>query len=216
MGKLIFIPSCKVTAAYPDQSLRLRAYLEKRYGIEAIGCCREYTEKWNRDDIAVTICNNCANIAEESTDVGRIVSVWEMIDSDGEFVFPDYHGKMMTLQDCWQVRGRHKVHNAVRSILRKMNIEVVEMSDNRDASTYCGTVLTSALLPDNARLVPKRYVKDGVGFFIPMNDTERSLYFKEYFSEAHTEDVVCYCRSCVQGVKLAKKNGVHLLELLFN
>lgn len=33
-------------------------------------------------------------------------SLWEVIDQDDAFAFPDYRGMRVTLQDCWRTRDR--------------------------------------------------------------------------------------------------------------
>ena len=40
--------------------------------------------------------------------------------------------KKMYLQDCWRDRNHPEIHQAVRSLLKKMNIEVLEIEKNKE------------------------------------------------------------------------------------
>ena len=87
-----FFPSCKVTAQFQAASQAARAYVEQKFGIRPIGCCRPNHKKLGAGDTALVICNNCAAIIEENTEA-RIEYLWQVIDQDPDFRFPDYHGK---------------------------------------------------------------------------------------------------------------------------
>ena len=43
--------------------------------------------------------------------------------------YPDYVCERMTIQDCWRQYGNQAEQAAVRELLRRMNIEVVEMAE---------------------------------------------------------------------------------------
>ena len=121
----------------------------------------------------------------------------------------------MALQDCWMAVGRDNVHRAIRSLLKKMNIEVVELPQNRNDTTYCGMKLTSPCMESDAKLAPKRYVEQGAEMFHPIPKEEKPAYFQEYCAQIPTEKVVCYCKSCRGGLLMGGKQAFHILELLF-
>ena len=131
-----FFPSCKATAQFKQASKNARAYVKERLGVEPIGCCRPNHTKLAANDTAIVVCNNCALIIDENTDA-NIEFLWEVIDRDPDFPFPDYGGERMTLQDCWIAFDRPAAHEAVRSLLRKMNVQVVELPENRESSKFC-------------------------------------------------------------------------------
>ena len=97
----IFLPSCYTKVKHVNASNKLREYLENREQIEMVGCCKVFCKEAKEEDTAVVICSNCAAILEESSMIKNIEFVWEIIDKDIEFPFPDYHGERMTIQDCW-------------------------------------------------------------------------------------------------------------------
>ena len=121
-----YFPSCKATAQFQEASRQARTYVNKVFGIDPIGCCRPNHKKLTVEDTAVVVCGNCAAIIEENSEAS-IQFLWQVIDNDPEFPFPDYRGQEMTVQDCWVSFEKRDVQDAVRSLMRKMNIRIVEL-----------------------------------------------------------------------------------------
>ena len=86
----------------------------------------------------------------------------------------------MTIQDCWLAVEKRHVQDTIRSLMRKMNIQVVELPENHEKTTFCGMNLTAECNPSNAKLAPKRYVEEGGHMFHPMSPEERQAYFTDY------------------------------------
>jgi hypothetical protein len=212
----VFFPSCKNKTAYPSASLKLREYLITSYGVETIaGCCRSDHRKLSPEDTAIVICGSCFAFCEESSNVGKIISVWEIIDSDSNFHFANYNGEKITVQDCWRLIGRNKVHTAVRSLLKKMNMEPIELNENRSKSRFCGI---STLMPQsvqNIDLAPKRYGTESVGIFKDYPEEDRINLMEKHTQQFTTDRAVSYCTSCDAGIKIGKKSA-SLINLIFN
>ena len=211
----IFLPSCKVRKRFPSASKRLEEYLKMRENIETAGCCKVFCGKANPEDTAVVVCNNCAAIMEESSPVSSIEFIWEIIDQDPDFVFPDYRGERMTIQDCWRAYEKRKVQDAIRSLLRKMNIEVVELKEHHQNTKFCGADLLEACTETEKKFAPRRYGKEGADCYHPIPEEEEDIWLRNYCSQIQTEKTVCYCMSCLDGIKRGGKSAVHLMELLF-
>ena len=92
----IFLPSCTMKRRYPHASSKIREYLEKTLDVVTVGCCKVVCNQIHEDDV-VLICNDCAAIMEESSRARSIEFVWEIIDRDENFTFPDYHGEQMIM-----------------------------------------------------------------------------------------------------------------------
>ena len=208
----IFLPSCKLKAKYPAQSLRLREYLAARANAETVGCGKQYLARAKEDISAIVVCNNCAAIMEESSPVHDIQYAWSIIDADPAFPFPDYGGERMTVQDCWKAYDRRNVQNAVRSLLRKMNIQGVEQAENFDRTGFCGTTLLDAPFEIGIRYAPKRYANAPYRSLPP---EEQSKALRAHCVSIATDRVVCYCPTCMAGIERGGKRAVHLIELLF-
>ena len=110
---------------------------------------------------------------------------------------------------------RPNVHKAIRSLLGKMNIQVVELPENREKTTFCGMNLTAPCNPSNAKLAPKRYVEEGGHMFHPMEPEERQAYFNDYCKQFTTDKVVCYCKSCRGALLAGGADAKHIIQLLF-
>ena len=209
-----FFPSCKATAQFKEASKAARAYVKEHFGIAPIGCCRPNHKKLSPEDTALVVCNNCAAIIEENTEAS-IQFLWDIIDQDEAFPFPDYRGEKMTLQDCWISFEKRYLQETVRSLLRKMNIGIVELEENFESTKFCGVNLLAPCTESNAKLAHKRYVEQFPHMFTPMEPEEQVKHFRKHCEQIETEKVVCYCKFCTDGINMGGKKGIHLLELLF-
>ena len=81
----------------------------------------------------------------------------------------------MTIQDCWLAVEKRHVQDAIRSLMRKMNIDVVELAENHEKTRFCGMNLVAPCNPSNAKLAPKRYVEEGGHMFQPIPRRSRQL-----------------------------------------
>lgn len=206
-----YFVSCKINAAFPEQDAKLMAYLQEQGNIGVVGCCRE-KEQLALQESALVICHTCASILEESGRPSSLAYVWEYIDQDPSFNFPDYHGEKITIQDCFMAKERSSVQNAVRSLLRKMNFKVVELEHNRENTDFCG-LRTNEPLKANQELAPKHFCEPGA--ITPLEVEARKAYLKEYVAKYTTVRVVTYCGACRMALKQGGADVVHLLELLF-
>jgi len=121
----------------------------------------------------------------------------------------------MTIQDCWVSFEKRELQNTVRSLLRKMNIEIIELEENYEVTKFCGVNLLAPCTESNAQLAHKRYVEDYPHMFTPMSPDEQIEHFKQHCEQITTDKVVCYCKFCTDGINMGGKKGIHLLELLF-
>ena len=211
----IFLPACKIKKKFSYASKQLEDYLKEQVNLETVGCCKVFCGKSGSEDHAIVICNNCAAIIEESSKVSSVEFVWEIIDRDPDFVFPDYHGERMSIQDCWRAYEKRNVQDAIRSILQKMNIEVVELKEHHQNTKFCGADLLESCTEIEKKFAPRRYVEEGADRYHPIPKEEEDNWLKNYCRQIQTEKTVCYCMSCLNGIKRGGKTAVHLIELLF-
>ena len=234
-----YIASCVFTRDYPELSLRIQDYLKQRFEIEIIRCCADkykvkqfedvmapsVCERWKAmphyipfepDTTMISICHNCSAVFQESHPDVKVLSLWEFIlQYDADFLYPDYGGERMTIQDCWRQYDNCAEQDAVRELLRRMNIEVVEMAENREHTRFCGTSLYRPAPPRNLKMAPKRFVEDAEGMFVPHTEEEQKQLMKEHCRQYQTEHVVAYCHYCTEGLRLAGQPNYHIAELLF-
>jgi len=177
---------------------KVRDYFEKQMPIAK--CCKIDKREFEKGDIGLYVCQACRKQIENQV---KTMSIWEYFDQLDNFDFPDYHGQKMYLQDCFRDRNHPEVHQAVRSLLKKMNIEVIEMKNNKDNSIFCGTLHYETKDLDDIHL--SHYPKE-----------IQERYMQEYVQQFYDKQIVCVCNRCLKGILLGKGKGVHLLELLFN
>ncbi len=234
-----YISGCVFSARFPELSKRIREYAANRHGITVLRCCvsqwkekayeekmpegtlrdswkaLKHSEKFTEGDEVWSLCHNCSNIIEEQYQGVKVHTFWELIDSDKDFKFPDYSDMTVTVQDCWRSRERVEEQKAVRSLLRKMNINFVEAELNHENTDFCGVSLLEPPMKRNAMLAPKHYVEQAEGKFIPHTEEEKKRIMTDYCRQFKTDTVVCYCHYCLEGLLLGGANGIHLAGLLF-
>lgn len=174
-----------------------------------------HSHRFGEGDTVVNICHNCSAVIEEQWPEVKRLSLWELILSDDQFQYPDYHGEAMTLQDCWRSYDHGEEQEAVRQLLRKMNISIVELPENRAATRFCGTSLYRPAPPRNLKLAPHRFVDHAEGLFVPHTPQEQQQLMRDHCLQITTPKVVTYCHYCSEGIQLGGKTEMHLVSLLF-
>ena len=210
----VYFPSCKFIGFSPDSSEKVCEYLFNRFGMRIAACCRKDRRSLTKDDTAVLICHTCAAICEESSSAGNILSLWEIMDGDNELSFPDFKSLELTVQDCWRSSGRIKEQMAVRSLLKKMNISVIEQEENFEKTKFCGKSLYNGPHEENNNLVQNRFGKSGI--FTKLSEEEQISRMTEHCRNISTDAVLCHCVTCAGGIEAGGKKAVHLLDLIYN
>lgn len=214
--KTIYFPSCNFTRQAPELSARIKAFLSER-GVEITGCCRVNHKALAPDCMALTICQTCRIIIEENHPDARCMSVFEYLDGLADFPFPDYGGEAMTVQDCYRAKNHPGERAAVRSLMRKMNINVVELPGREEEIDFDGAWMFRPVMEGNRKLAPEtfgRVEKD----LRPESPEWVERYLREYCGRFETARVACYCNSCLAGLERGLPEGkraAHLAELLF-
>lgn len=234
-----YIAGCVFSVRFPETSKRIQDYIAEHTDLTTLRCCvPKWKEKIYEDkmpegilrdswkalphstefkagDETWSLCHNCTNIIEEHYNNVKVHSLWELIDSDLNFPFPDYSGMCVTIQDCWRSRERTEEQTAVRNLLRKMNIEYIEANQHHEQTDFCGSSLYRPQVQRNAVFAPKHYVEQAEGKFLPHTEEEQKQIMQEYCKQYKTETVVCYCHYCLEGLQLGGADGRHLAFLLF-
>ena len=91
----------------------------------------------------------------------------------------------MTIIDACPTRGQKKIHQAIRCLLRKMNIQLVEPENRGTKSTCCG---------------------DSYWGHLPENQVKERMAART--AEMPVDDVVVYCVSCSKSVFIGQKNPI--------
>ncbi len=234
-----YIASCVFTSQFPELSLRIQDLIRARFGLTVVRCCLPnykirdfesrmpegpYREAWQAlpdsapftpEDEIYSLCHNCNNIIEEMHEGVHVRSLWELIDETPDFPLPDLSGRTVTVQDCWRSRDRASEQAAVRSLLAKMHLNVLEAPVHHEATRFCGVSLYRPQPPRNPRLAPKHYVEGTEGLCLPHTPEEQEALMRGYVQTLPCKQVLCYCHYCLEGLRLGGADAKHLAELLF-
>ncbi len=204
----IYFPSCNFSAASPEAAKKIRAFLAERMPVA--GCCRVEKEAYVAGAKAIYFCQACRETIEAK--MGTEMETENLIvylDQDNTFSWPDYSGFTATIQDCWRDRTHPEIFDAVRSVLHKMRVTVIEMEENRENSVFCGNLHFEPRKPEHIELLA-RY-PDTPLFQLP-EDVQATL-MSDQVEKLPCEWAVCYCNRCVKGITMGGGKAVHLLEL---
>lgn len=238
MKENYYIASCVFTAWHPNLSKKIQEYVKNRFDIKPVRCCmpdfkvNEYAEKMPEDyrdewcalsntldfknaERVFTICHNCTNLICDTYPEINVTSLWELILSDEDFVYPDYGHQTMYLQDCWRAAESLGEQLAVRKLLEKMNIDIIELPDNFEKTRFCGRSFYKLKYIRESRRAPKNHpLNTNPEAPIPSDDEQISM-MRSYCKDFADTPVVCYCHYCLEGISKGGAKGYHLAELLF-
>lgn len=192
MEKCYFDPGCALSLYKPDVPGLMLELLRQHFGnvkLHSI-CCRHdpHLEKGS------TIINNCAGCDRRFRSLYEgidTISYWEVIDGIPALPLPDHTGLTVSIHDSCGYRHKPQVHRAVRSLLRKMHIEIVEAEFSGTTSICCG---------------------DNFYGSVPNGQVEERIRMRA--EQFPCDDVVVYCIGCVRAMFSGGKRPRYLPDLL--
>jgi Fe-S oxidoreductase len=158
---------------------------------EHLTCCRHEPGLAAGTEI-INVCAGCDRRYRELYPGISTVSLWEVLAASDTFPFPDYGGAEMSILDACPTRTEERVHNAIRALLARMHITVVEPRNTRTRGTCCGDSFFGTL--------PVEQVK---------------AQMRKRAGEMPCEDVVVYCVSCSKAMHIGGKRPRYIVDLLF-
>ncbi len=191
--KRLYAPGCALWIYKPALAEKLGRFLAEEPGGAALSltCCKNQPPMAAGTEV-VNVCPGCDKRYRNNYPDASTISVWELLAESETFPFPDYDGVEMSINDACPTRERTGVHDAIRALLARMNIKVVEPARTRTHGICCG---------------------DSCYGEIPTGDV-RKLMIKRA-SEMPAEDVVVYCVSCAKAMFIGGKRPRYLVDLLF-
>lgn len=190
--KKVFAPGCALMIYKPDLGRRMLEFLHKDLGDidEHLTCCR-HEPRLPAGTQVINTCAGCDRRYRQLYEGIKTVSLWEVLAESETFPFPDYQGKEMTILDACPTRDQERVHVAVRALLKRMNIRVLEPEKTGTKGTCCGDSFYGVL--------PVEQVKEQM---------------KKRADEMPAEDVVVYCVSCCKSMHIGNKKPRYMVDLL--
>lgn len=191
--KQVFAPGCALIIYKPDLASRMLSLLrENDQGIEEHLICCRHEPGLETGTQVINVCAGCDKRYRELHDATSTVSFWEILAESKTISFPDYQQQKMTILDACPTRDQERVHKAIRTLLKRMNIELVEPEKTGFKSTCCG---------------------DSFYGSIPVGQVKQQM--RKRAEEMPVEDVVVYCVSCVKAMHIGGKKPRYLVDLLF-
>ena len=191
-----FNPGCALSIYKPEAEQRILDYLKTEKGNNDIvlhKVCCHHEPRVDKDSVIINVCAGCDRRFRSLYEGVSTISLWETIDRRSDFPFPDYDGKKMSVHDACPIREKPQVHQAIRSLLKKMNIEVIETEKHGTRSVCCGDDSYPSL---------------------PLEEVHEKM--KSRAESMPCDDVVVYCVSCVKSMHIGGKKAHYMIDLLFN
>jgi hypothetical protein len=191
--KTHYSPGCALMIYKPGLAKKILDALMSEFGVasEYTPCCKQ-TPNLPGENVIINTCPGCDRRFRDLYDRITTVSLWEMLAKSESFPFPDYHGTEMTIHDACPVRTESRVHDAIRRLLERMNVNVVETRNNRSKSICCGD-----------------------DFYPRLPVSKVNELMKKRAAEMPRENVVVYCVSCVKSMYIGGKTPRYMVDLLF-
>ena len=191
--KRVFTPGCAMKLYKPDLADKLHKILnENLHGIDELQTCCKHDPCFDTETEVINICPGCDKRFRNDYKNSRAVSLWEILADSDFFTFPDYKGKTMSIIDACPTRDQSRIHIAIRKLVNKMNINLVEPESTMTNSICCG---------------------DSFYGEIPVHKVE--LQMKKRTSQMPADDVLVYCTSCTKAVFIGGKKPHYMIDLLF-
>jgi Fe-S oxidoreductase len=188
----LFAPGCALTLYKPRLAQRLLDYLSDGVGAtESLACCRHFPPFPDGAEV-INVCPGCDRRYRENYPSCTTRSVWEVIAEDPRFPLPDYGGSEMTILDACPTREQPAIHDALRAVIARMNISLVEPRQTRERSTCCGDSFWGEIPAD--RVVAAMRKKTAT---LPR------------------DEVIVYCVSCAKAIFNGGKRPRYMVDLIF-
>jgi Fe-S oxidoreductase len=189
----LFAPGCALMIYKPQLARRLHDILTGHFGFvdTLLTCCRHVPPLPSGAEV-INVCPGCDRRYRGNYEDASTVSLWEVIAEHNLLSLPDYGRREMSIIDACPTRDQTSVHDAVRELARRMNIELVEPSATKTKSTCCGDSLWG-----NA----------------PVGQVVNQM--KRKAATMPVEDIIVYCVSCAKAMFVGGKRPRYLIDLLF-
>lgn len=192
--KQVYAPGCALMIYKPELSKKISDFLNKELGHcpDHLICCRHEPHLESGTQV-INTCSGCDRRFRELYEDISTISLWEVLAESETFLFPDYKGMVMSIHDACPTRTEERVHHAVRKLLERMNIKLVEPINTRTKAICCGDSFYGVL--------PVERVKEQM--------EKRSR-------EMPCDNVVVYCVSCIKAMHIGDKKPRYIVDLLFD
>ncbi len=215
-SKYLFFPGCQLSGSSPDHVKKTYKYLTDRLqgGVGLMLHCCGAPADWAGRDASLSqvlnafradwlgmgspelilACSSCYALFKTQLPEARLVSLWQLFDLNGLPHTDILTGSgMLAIHDPCTSRHESQVQASVRSIVRKLGLEISELPLSRDKTECCGF--------------------GGLMYFANRDLADKVV--ERRISETNT-DLLTYCAVCCDHFRSGGKPNWHLLDLIFS
>lgn len=214
VDSIIFFPGCSLSSKRPDLTILCYEFLKKNFNEPVLiwqKCCNkplkslgdikssnEYTsslisdfKKLKAKKIFVA-CLNCYEMLKKNIDFAEVSSIFPFIDE--HICTSNLKQKLtFTIHDPCPSRDNTLIQNSIRSICKKLNLNIIESEFSREKTLCCGSggmmnIIDSAY-QEKAKLIRKNTLKN--------------------------YPIITYCQECVSSLESLSSCN-HILDFVFN
>ncbi len=214
-SKYLFFPGCQLSGSSPDHVKKTYKYLIDRLqgGVGLMLRCCGAPADWAGREASLSqvlnafraewlgmgspelilACSSCYALFKAQLPDASLVSLWELFDLYGLPQTDTQPGSsMLAIHDPCTSRHEGQVQESVRSIVRKLGLEISELPLSRDKTECCGF--------------------GGLMYFANRDLADKVV--EKRISETNT-DLLTYCAVCCDHFRSGGKPNWHLLDLIF-
>lgn len=191
--KCYFNPGCAMNVYRPENETKIFEMLKKHFNsdLKLHNICCHHDPRLPAGSTIINNCAGCDRRFRSLYDGINTISLWEVLASIDDLKLPDYTGLTMSIHDSCSYRPKPQVHAAVRSLLKKMNITIIECENHGTKSICCG---------------------DNFYGRIPLEMVHE--FQKKRAAEMPCDEVVVYCVSCIKAMTIGNKVARYLPDLI--
>lgn len=194
MDNCWFNPGCALCIYKPYAGDRIIQLLNRHFGpVKLHSICCQHDPKLPK---GATIINNCAGCDRRFRtlyDGIQTISLWEVLDQLPQLSLPQYRGLTLSVHDSCSYRPKPQVHAAVRSLLHKMGVDIMDSHFSGTKSVCCG---------------------DNFYNRIPLEAVHE--FQKKRAAQMPCQDVAVYCVSCIKSMTIGGKTARHMVDMLLS
>lgn len=191
--KYVYAPGCALMAYDPVLAERMKEVAVAMFGqMDTLLTCCFHKPALEEGICIVTPCATCASRYAKLYPDCEALFLPEAMAESQNLELPDYEGLEMSIQDTCASRTMPEAQEAVRTLLRRMNIVLVEPQHSGAHARCCGQLL---------------YGKASA---------EKMLaYMRGRAEEMPRENVAVYCASCIAAISAGGRKPRYLPDLVF-
>lgn len=191
--KRIFAPGCALSLYKPYLADKLHELLNNNFEeVDRLDICCRNLPVLEPGTQVINICPGCDRRYRENYTESTTISLWEVLAESCILQLPEYKGMKMSIIDACPTRSQERVLNAVRTLLKRMNIQLIEPEKSGSKGSCCG---------------------DSFWGVLPVEQVKEKMIQRA--SEMPVDDVVVYCVSCCKSVFIGGRKPHYLIDLLF-